>query len=163
MDMDPVVVLAEELRTTERALHGAVRKYEADHCRENGDAMNGILTALKSLHREFFQTVPTSALGAAELVRMVAQRLPFTYAASARHFHEIADRLAAGRRDHADLVWLRAMRAALGDGLCGEAGKKVAPLLGLALLGAAKPVIVFRAALPPQRNPEEERWSLRRH
>ncbi|HVV27446.1 MAG TPA: hypothetical protein VHC40_05715 [Rhizomicrobium sp.] len=148
MEIDPVVVLADELRETEGALRSAVKQYERDGRRENGEAVNAILAALKSLHREFFETVPTSALGASELVRMVAHRLPFAHANSARRFHDIADRLGAGRRDHADLVWLRAMRVALAGGLCGEAGQKVAPLLGLAILGAARPVVVFRSVTP---------------
>lgn len=163
MEMDPVLLLTEELRAAERDLHKAVRKYEADSCRENGEAMNTLLASLKHLHRRLFETVPTSALGAAELVRMVARRLPFSYAGSSRHFHEIADRLAAGRRDHADLVWLRAMRAGMAGGLCGESGGRAAPLLGLALMGAAQPVIVFRAVRPPSRHPEEDlRYTHRR-
>ena len=143
MQIDPVVVLAEELRSTESALRGAVKQYERDNRRENGEAVNTILASLKSLHREFFETIPTSVLGAAELIRMVAQRLPFAHANSARRFHDIADRLSAGQRDHADLVWLRAMRGALAGGLCGEHGVKVAPLLRLAIMGASRPIIVL--------------------
>jgi hypothetical protein len=163
MEIDPVLLLAEELRGTERVLHAAVRKYEDDRCSENGEAMNRVLGSLKRLHRTLFETVPTSALGAAELVRMVAERLPFTYATASRHFHEIADRLAAGRREHADLVWLRAMRSGMADGLCGENGRRAAPLLGLALLGATQPVIVFRAVKPPLRHPEEDLRTQRPH
>ena len=147
----------------ERVLHAAVRKYEDDRCAENGEAMNRVLSSLKSLHRALFETVPTSVLGAAELIRMVAGRLPFAYATSSRHFHEIADRLEAGQREHADLVWLRAMRSGLQDGLCGENGRRAAPLLGLALLGATQPVIVFRAVKPPPRHPEEDLRPAHRH
>src|SRR6202012_3326699 len=150
MQIDPVVVLAEELRSTESALRGAVKQYERDNRRENGEAVNTILASLKSLHREFFETIPTSVLGAAELIRMVAQRLPFAHANSARRFHDIADRLSAGQRDHADLVWLRAMRGALAGGLCGEPGVKGAPLLRLAIMGASRAIIGFRAVFPPE-------------
>ncbi len=150
MEIDPVVRLAEELRYTECALHGAVRLYERDHCQKNGEMVSTLLISLKSLHRAFLQTIPTSALGASELLRMAAQRLPDTQAATVRHFQEIADRLAAGRREHPDLVWLRAMRTALARGLCGDPGTKAAALLRLAILGAARPVIVFRAFAEPE-------------
>jgi hypothetical protein len=108
-----------------------------------------LLETLKVLYREFFETVPTSVLGASEMVRMTAQRLPFSLARYANHFHEVADRLSQGKREHADLVWLRAMRNALKEGQGGEQGMKAAPLLGLALKGAARPIVVFRAFAPP--------------
>jgi hypothetical protein len=144
MEIDPVVFLAEELRSKERALRDAVKRYEKDHARENGEIVNNLLLTLKVLYREFFETVPTSVL-----VRMAAQRLPFSLARYANHFHEVADRLSEGKREHADLVWLRAMRSALKEGEGGEQGVKTAPLLGLALRGAARPVVVFRAFAPP--------------
>lgn len=149
MDMDPVVLLAEELRATETALRAAVKRYEKDHLQHDGEKVNALLTAIKSLYRDIAETVPTSALGAAEMIRIAAQRLPFSMARYADHFHEVADRLGAGRREHGDLVWLRAMRAALKGGQGGEQGQRAAPLLGLALAGASRPVVVFRAALPP--------------
>ena len=149
MEIDPVVVLAEELRSTEGALRDAVRQYERDRAREKGETVNALLTALKSLYRDIAETVPTSAMGASEMVRMAAQRLPFSLARYTDHFHEVADRLGAGRREHADLVWLRAMRAALKGGQAGEQGLKAAPLLSLALRGAARPIIVFRAICEP--------------
>jgi hypothetical protein len=149
MEIDPVVVLAEELRATESALRSAVRLYELDHVQENGETVNTLLASLKSLYRDIAETVPTSAMGAGEMVRLAAQRLPFALSRYTTHFHEVADRLGAGRRDHADLVWLRAMRAALKGGACGEQGLKAAPLLGLAIAGAARPVVVFRAFNEP--------------
>ena len=145
MDIDPVVALAEELRATEQALRTAVRRYELDHVRENGETVNTLLAALKSLYRDIAETRPTSAMGAGEMVRLAAQRLPFSLSRYCTHFHEVADRLGSGRREHADLVWLRAMRAAMKGGACGEQGLKAAPLLGLAIAGAARPVVVFRS------------------
>jgi len=103
-----------------------------------------LLAKLKRLFSELFETVPTSSAGAAELIDIAAQRLPFTYARFAAQMHNVADRLSLGRRDHSDLVWLRAMQAALLDGLCGEEGRKVVPLLNLAIQGAARPVMIFR-------------------
>lgn len=158
MDIDPVVLLAEELRTTEAMLRQAVRLYELDHLQENGEKVNALLTAIKSLYRDIAETMPTSALGASEMVRMAAQRLPFAMARYTTHFHEVADRLGNGRREHGDLVWLRAMRASLRSGQAGEQGQKAAPLLSLALAGAARPVVVFRAVAPP---PDDDRIRLR--
>ena len=152
MQMDPVVLLAEELRANEVALRSAIQRYEKDHARENGETVNSLLNAIKSLYRDLFETMPTSALGAAEMLRMAAQRLPFSMARYTSHFHEVADRLGAGRREHADLVWLRAMRVALRDGQGGEQGARAAPLVSMALAGAARPVLVFRALVPPPRD-----------
>jgi len=145
MEIDPVVVLADELRATEKALRSAVRRYELDQVQENGETVNALLATLKSLYRDIAETHPTSAMGAGEMVRLAAQRMPFSLARYTPHFHEVADRLGQGRREHADLIWLRKMRAALKGGVCGEQGMKAAPLLGLAIEGASRPVVVFRA------------------
>ena len=115
--------------------------------RENGETVNALLASIKSLHRELTQTVPTSALGASELVRMAAQRLPFSLARYADHFNQVADRLSIGRREHSDLIWLRAMRAALRSGE--QQGVRAVPLLQLAIAGAARPVVIFRSAGAP--------------
>lgn len=149
MAIDPVVVLAEELRATESALRQAVHRYELDQARENGEVVNTLLASIKSLYRDLAETRPTSAMGASEMVRLAAQRLPFSLSRYVNHFHEVADRLGEGRREHADLVWLRAMRAALKGGACGEQAMKAAPLLSLAIAGAARPVVVFRAVEAP--------------
>jgi hypothetical protein len=145
MEIDPVVVLAEELRATETALRSAVRRYETDQVQENGETVNSLLASLKDLYRDIAETMPTSAMGASEMVRLAAQRLPFSLSRYTTHFHEVADRLGQGRREHADLVWLRKMRTVLKGGSCGEQGMKAAPLLALAIAGASRPVVVFRA------------------
>ena len=149
MAMDPVVLLAEELRTTERSLRAAIQRYETDRSSANGETVNVLLAAIKNLHRELTQTQPTSALGASELVRMAAQRLPFSLARYADHFNQVADRLSIGRREHSDLIWLRAMRAALRNGE--QQSVRAAPLLQLAIAGAARPVVIFRSSgVPPE-------------
>ena len=148
MAMDPVVLLAEELRTTERSLRAAIQRYETDRSSANGETVNVLLDAIKNLHRELTQTQPTSALGASELVRMAAQRLPFSLARYADHFNQVADRLSIGRREHSDLIWLRAMRAALRSGE--QQGVKAVPLLQLAIAGAARPVVIFRSPGGPR-------------
>ena len=149
MMMDPVVMLAEELRTAESALDKATRIYNHDGKQMHGELVNVLLAKVKRLFAELFETEPSSALGAAELVRLAAQRLPFAYARHAAQLHEIADRLAAGQRKLADLVWLRAMQAALNDGYFGREGEKTARLLNLAIAGARRPVMVFHAVQPP--------------
>jgi hypothetical protein len=145
--IDPVILLVEELRSVELALSTATQTYRRTSQREDGEVINLLLGKLKLLFGELFETMPTSSAGAAELIDIAAQRLPFTYARFAAQLHNVADRLSQGRRDHSDLVWLRAMQAALLEGLCGEEGRKMATLLDLAIRGAARPVMIFRTAL----------------
>jgi len=145
--IDPVILLVEELRSVELALSTATQTYRRTSQREDGEVINLLLGKLKLLFGELFETMPTSSAGAAELIDIAAQRLPFTYARFAAQLHNVADRLSQGRRDHSDLVWLRAMQAALLEGLCGEGGRKMATLLDLAIRGAARPVMIFRTAL----------------
>jgi len=141
----PRVAFAEELRATEQALRTAVRRYELDHVRENGEnSEHPARRAQKPLSRHRRDQAHQRD-GAGEMVRLAAQRLPFSLSRYAPISHEVADRLGQGRREHADLVWLRAMRAALKGGACGEQGLKAAPLLGMAIAGAARPVVVFRS------------------
>ena len=66
MEIDPVVVLADELRATELALRSAVRRYELDHGQENGEMVNALLASLKVIYRNIAETVPTSAMGAGD-------------------------------------------------------------------------------------------------
>jgi len=148
MSTDPVVLLAEELRSTEIALNRAVKIYNLDKRRKSGEEVIRLLSAIKSLNGDLYETTPTSASGAGELVHFVAERLPFAYAQHALQFHEIGDRLGEGQRTQTDLIWLRSMHATLARGMCGEHGVKVAPLLKLAILGAAQPVVIFRQINP---------------
>lgn len=153
MTIDPIILLAEDLRSTEAALDKATQIYFKEHRREDGELVNLLLARMKRIYHELCETVPTSALGAAELVRMAARRLPFSHSRYATHLHEIADRLSFGRRNHSDLVWLRAFQAALGEGVCGKDGNTIAPLLNLAVMGAARPVMVFRSVQPDRASP----------
>jgi hypothetical protein len=162
MEMDPVLLLADELRATEAALRTAMKRYEKDHERDNADAVGTLLDSVKTLRRDIFQTPPTSALGAAELIRLIARWLPFSFTTYITRFHDVADRLAAGQRRQEDLIWLRSMRAALAGGICGEVGIKFAPLLALALQGAARPVIVYRAVTPVVDHPHNPSFWARR-
>jgi hypothetical protein len=152
MSIDPVLVLMEELRAAETSLQCATKIYERNRCREHGEAVNFLLATLKSLNSELLETMPTSALGAAALLELVTERLPFSHARYAEHFLEVARRLGAGMRCHADLVWLRAMQATFVSRADGEADCKVALLLRRAIDGAARPVMVFRAVMPRAAN-----------
>ena len=157
MSIDPVLVLMEELRATEKSLQCATKIYERNHCREHGEAVNFLLATLKSLNSELLETMPTSALGASALLELVTERLPFSHARYAEHFLEVARRLGAGSRSHADLVWLRAMQATFVSRVDGEADSKLALLLQLAIHGAARPVMVFRAVTPRAANSQAGR------
>ncbi len=146
MATDPILVLAEELRIAEGALSKASKIYNKHGRSEDGELVGLLLARIRRLFDELYETEPTSAAGAAELVAMTGRRLPFAQARLATHLHDIAERLSGGQRLHPDLIWLRAMEAALSEGLCGRDGERAAPLLRLALKGAARPVMVFRAA-----------------
>ena len=149
MMMDPGVMVAEELRAAESALDKATQIYNRDGKQMHGELVNLLLAKVKRLFAELFETEPTSAMGAAELVRVAAQRLPFAYSRHAAQLHEIADRLGMGQRKLSDLVWLRAMCAALNEGFFGKEGERTANLLQLAISGARRPVMVFHAVQPP--------------
>ena len=152
MAIDPVIVLAEELRSAEATLRIAAKDYERNRCRERGETVNHLLSTIKSLNSELLETIPTSALGAAELIRLVMERLPFSHARYADHFSEVARRLGVGQRTHADLVWLRAMEMSLSSSAHGEFDFKAGPLLHSAIYGASRPVIVYRAVMPARSN-----------
>ena len=153
MTIDPVVVLAEELRMAEIAFH-AISKLNRENRQKYGDEVGRLATKIRDICNDLVETPPTSVLGSSVLMRLAAERLPFTYASYAVHFHEIADRFDTGKRDLNDLIWLRTITTALMDGMCGEDGIKLAPLLRQAIHGAVQPIVVFRAVLPP---PGEDR------
>jgi hypothetical protein len=150
MPIDPVVLLAEELRIAEQALHIACKTDRNALLGRSGEEICNLTARIKNLSTEIVETRPTSALGASVLVRMAAERLPFAYAAYTKHFHEIAGRLNEGQRVLADLVWLRAMRTALTGGLCGKEGVRIAPLIRLAIEGVRQPIVVYRAVTAPE-------------
>jgi hypothetical protein len=138
MPIDPVVVLAEELRSTEMTMQTACDDKERE-------TFTRLMAKTIVLYRELFETVPTSAIGAGELVRIAARHLPVSDAGYAAQMRQIADRLGSGQRLHTDLIWMRAMVKALDGGLCGEDGLKAGALLDLAVRGTAQPVLVYRA------------------
>ena len=117
MPIDPVILLVEELRSVELALSKATQTYRRTSQREDGEVVNLLLAKLKRLFSELFETLPTSAAGAAELIDIAAQRLPFAYARFAAHLHNVADWLSLGRRDHDDRVRVRGVGLAALPGI----------------------------------------------
>jgi len=151
MPIDPVVVLAEELRIAENTLRRAC-------VQRSGEALTGLMARAVSVYKELVETVPTSALGAAELICVVADGLPSAGEAHAAKIREISERLMSGQRLQGDLIWLRAMAQALERGLFGDSGMSNASVLKLAIQGAARPIIVFRSVeLMPEDNKRETR------
>lgn len=150
MPIDPVVLLAETIRSLERQIHTAM-KSEGGYDRNRQEAISLMLKRLRTLNADLLETCPISALGAGELIRIAADRLPFAHARYAGHLYRIAGRLAAGDRQQSDLIWLRALTEALSEEAdSGKRGNRTAQLLASAVKGVALPVIVWRAATPRQ-------------
>ncbi len=139
MQIDPVVALAAELTRTEQALLDA---------RKNGNNRRALRLVAKIalLHEDFCSTVPTSAIGAAELLRRTALVLQGARPGHARQMQEIADRMADGQREISDIAWLRAIHRAMDAGSLGREGTEAAGLVARAIKGAARPVLVYRSA-----------------
>lgn len=149
MQIDPVLSLTEDIRATDASLIEASRQNEICYSRERAEEINRLLSRLKALYMALLETVPTSALGAGELLRMVVQRMPVSHTDCTAHLGRIADRLCAGRRLHGDLVWLRALADTFLNGPDGNT--RLGTLIAHAVHGAALPVLVFRAVTPPVR------------
>ena len=149
MPIDPVILLAEEIRALEKQIH-TVCKREGGYDRDGMEAAARMVRRLQTLYGELLDTPPTSAIGAGELIRIAADRLPFAQGRHANHLYRIAERLAGGERLQTDLIWLRALAEALGEDADAAkgAGNPTARLLALAVRGIALPVVVWRAALP---------------
>lgn len=158
MPIDPVILLAEDIRTLEKQIHTACKQGGA-YDRQGMEAVNVMIGRLRALYDELLETPPTSVLGAGELIRFAADRLPFAQGRHASHLYRIADRLAAGERAQADLIWLRALADALGEDADAGTGDRTARLLALAVRGMALPVVVWRAALP-RRAPSQDLRTL---
>jgi hypothetical protein len=149
MPIDPIILLAEEIHTLEKQIHTTCKR-EGAYDREGMEAVNVMVGRLRALYSELLETMPTSAIGAGELIRIAADRLPFAQGRYASHLYRIAERLGAGERAQADLIWLRALTEALGEDTETAKGtdNRTAKLLALAVKGMALPVVVYRAALP---------------
>ncbi len=153
MPIDPVILIMERVRRAESDLRVESKLNSLNYSGARADLINTILMRIRKLYDELTQTVPTSSLGAAELIRIAAHRLPFSYARYACHLERVAERLGAGQRIHNDLVWLRALADALRAGEPDDRNDRTAAILALAIRGAAQPVLVHRALMPQRGMP----------
>jgi hypothetical protein len=147
MPIDPVILIMERIRRAESDLRVESRLNALNYSHARADLVNKTLVRIRRLYEELTQTVPTSSVGAAELIRIAAHRLPFSHARYACHLERVADRLGAGQRIHNDLVWLRALADALRAGEPDDRNDRTAAILALAIRGAAQPVLVHRALM----------------
>lgn len=151
MPIDPVLLLTEEIRGLEKQVH-AICKGPYD--RDQMETVNLMVGRLRALYGDLLEIEPVSAPGAGELIRIAADRLPFAQGRYASHLYRIAERLSAGQRQPADLIWLRALAEALAEEPeANGAGSRTAKLLAQAVKGMARPVVVWRAALPRRAPP----------
>jgi hypothetical protein len=140
MEIDPVVALAEQLRATERSLQSASDGWQDERTVE-------LRTASLIIRRMLETTEPTSAMGAAELVAIAADRLAATEFPYIADLRSVGQRFGEGQRVLSDLIWLRAVVIALEADACGERGRRAASLLRSAVEGASKPLIIYRSAV----------------
>ncbi len=149
MQIDPVVALTEKLSQAEKALREA-------RLRSDDKMVSRWLALISLLNEELYGTVPTSALGAAELIRRAAGSLGASQTGYATHMMAIADRLSKrlARAHRSRLAALdppgadpRAMRQRGCDrGAAGVSSPSAA---------RSRPVVVFRAVLPPR---DDDSW-----
>jgi hypothetical protein len=142
MNIDPVVELADKLRMAEQKLHDDRIRRDPILCRQ-------AVAEISALNERLYDAVPTSAVGAAELLERIAAALDETSKLCAWRLRQIANRLGCGERSLDDLVFLRRLLPQFSRRLYGDEGFVVAPMLGAAIEGAAQPVLIWRAALPP--------------
>src|SRR5581483_6798238 len=151
--MDSVVVLVAELRGAEQALDAACRKNAQRYSRERGEQINQLLKQVQALYRQILDATPATPEGAGVLIRIISARMPASQSRYSNHLNRIADRLEAGERLHADLVWLRALAEALSLGAPQSGLSALGPLVKRAVSGAARPMVVHHAPVLPAARP----------
>ena len=153
MRIDPVIVLSEEIRSAEAALREVTRQQNRGDGKDYGRLLNLMLERVRRLNAELMETQPTSARGAAELLRVTAARFSFSQSRFIKRLHDIADSLWEGRCGSADLIWLRAVEVAAREGTLGSVGVRVAPMLRSAIIAASRPVMVSQTRSLSRDNP----------
>ncbi|MBA2590157.1 MAG: hypothetical protein H0U98_16215 [Alphaproteobacteria bacterium] len=160
MPIDPVILLIEQIHRAEADLQAECRRNAQQYCRERAEMINWTLQRIRTLYADLVETVPTSSLGAAELIRIASHRLPFSQARYAYHLECIAQRLGAGQRNQNDLIWLRAMACALEAGQADDRNVRTAAIIALAIKGAAQPIVIHRMFAPrPRSRPDLDQLS----
>jgi hypothetical protein len=142
MNIDPVVELAEKLRKAELKLHDS-------RIRSDPVSSSDVVAEISALNERLYDAVPTSALGAAELLERIAAALDEWSKLCAYRLREIAGRMGRGERSLEDLMFLRRLLPQFSRRLYGDEGFVVAPMLAAAIEGASRPVLIYRAAMPP--------------
>ncbi|HEY1962189.1 MAG TPA: hypothetical protein VGG69_07220 [Rhizomicrobium sp.] len=142
MNIDPVVELAEKLRNAEMKLHDTRVRNDPMCSRE-------VVAEISALNEKLYVTVPTTALGAAEMLERIAGALDEWSKLCAYRLREIASRMGRGERSLEDIMFLRHLLPQFSRRLYGDEGFVLAPMLAAAIEGAARPVLIYRAALPP--------------
>lgn len=141
MVMDPVKLALEEILSIEQTLEEA--RSAASKNRRRAEAISILEIWLGELRASLADMEPTSAVGAAELIKMARCSLPPNLAYLSPHLGAVAGRLSEGDRRQGDIIWLRAV---LQTALCAPEAASVKRILERALAGAARPVLIYRAA-----------------
>ena len=147
MNGGSIEIVAEKLRNAEQKLHDWRVRCDPVCCRD-------VVAEISALNERLYEAVPTSALGAAELLERIAAALDDSSKLCAWRLRQIANRLGSGERLLEDFVFLRRLLPQFSRRLYGDEGFVVAPMLAAAIEGAVRPVLIYRAALPPV----EKRW-----
>ena len=163
MPIDPVIPLLEEIRTAEEQLQRQSARNVVSYTPRRDELIALLLGRIASLYDELYKVTPTSSIGAGALLNLVWRWLPPHYARHEQHLARIGSHLQAGRRSTDDLVWLRALAAALDDDPYRNDNLRV--VLNAAIQGASRPVLIFRRAIldPQTTGPDLEELSRGRH
>lgn len=163
MPIDPVIPLLEEIRTAENELQRQRSRNIVSYSPKRDELIALMLGRIASLYDDLYKTVPTSPIGAGALLSLVWRWLPPLYARYEQHLARIGNRMQAGQRSADDLIWLRALACALDDDACKS--DKLRLVLNAAILGASRPILIFRRAIldPESKGPGLEELSRGRH
>jgi hypothetical protein len=141
--VDPVIALMDEI---EQAYMALAEARDVDDVR----ATRSGLARIAMLHQRLIATEPSTVIGAACLLREAASLLPQSHVPSCSdRLREVAAHFDEGRRRVEDLVWLRRTLEALGADASNDLGRAAADMIRLAVKGASRPVLLFRAVCPP--------------
>jgi hypothetical protein len=163
MPIDPVIPLLDEIHAAEDELQRQSAHNLISYSLRRDELIALMLARIASLYDDLYGVVPTSPIGAGALLGLVWKWLPSHYARYEQHLARIGSRLQQGQRSTDDLVWLRALAAALDDDACQNHNLRV--VLNAAIQGASRPVLIFRRAILDceSKSPSLEELSRGRH
>jgi len=146
MPIDPVIPLFDEICAAEAELQRQRAQNAISYSPRRDEVIALMLGRIALLYEDLHKLTPTSPIGAGALLRLVWRWLPSQYRRYEQHLARIAGRLQAGRRSQDDLIWLRALAAALEQDGAPDGNARVLTVLNAAILGAARPLLIFRSA-----------------